>query len=65
VSILARVDEATYDGGAMGSPHPIAWYHEFDGGRAWYTAMGHTSESYAEPAFAEHLAGGILWAVTR
>jgi type 1 glutamine amidotransferase len=64
VTILATVDEATYDGGMMGRPHPIAWYHEFDGGRAWYTAMGHTSESYSEAAFVEHLAGGILWAAT-
>src|SRR5882762_10843778 len=63
ISILATVDEATYSGGAMGSPHPIAWYHEFEGGRAWYTAMGHTSESYAESAFLHHLAGGIVWAV--
>lgn len=61
VSILATVDESTYQGGTMGASHPIAWYHEFDGGRAWYTAMGHTSESYAEPAFVDHLAGGMLW----
>jgi type 1 glutamine amidotransferase len=44
---------------------PIAWYHQFDGGRAWYTAMGHTSETYTESAFRGHLAGGILWAVSR
>lgn len=44
---------------------PIAWYHPFDGGRAWYTAMGHTSEAYTESAFRGHLAGGILWAVSR
>jgi len=34
------VDEKTYKGGVMGADHPIAWYHEYDGGRAWYTAMG-------------------------
>lgn len=65
VTILATVDESTYSGAAMGPPHPIAWYHRFDGGRAWYTAMGHTSESYREPAFLDHLAGGIVWAATR
>lgn len=48
-----------------GSAHPIAWAHEFDGGRAWYTAMGHRAESYADPAFLDHLAGGILWAIGR
>jgi hypothetical protein len=37
----------------------------FDGGRAWYTGLGHTHESYAEEKFLEHLAGGILWALQR
>jgi hypothetical protein len=62
VRILATVDETTYEGATMGSPHPMAWYHHFEGGRAWYTAMGHTTESYAEPDFLAHLLGGILWA---
>jgi type 1 glutamine amidotransferase len=62
VTVLAALDESTYQGGRMGDHHPIAWYHEFDGGRAWYTGLGHTSESYSEPAFLDHLAGGILWA---
>jgi type 1 glutamine amidotransferase len=46
----------------MGAMHPITWYHGFDGGRAWYTAMGHTDESFAEPAFLQHLREGIKWA---
>ena len=63
VKMLASLDESTYKPGplAMGD-HPIAWYHEYDGGRAWYTAMGHTKESYDEPLFREHLLGGIRWA---
>ena len=65
ISVLATVDETTYTGATMGTPHPVVWYHLFDGGRAWYTAMGHTSESYSEPAFIDHLAGGILWAAAR
>jgi type 1 glutamine amidotransferase len=60
--VLATLDETSYEGGTMGDPHPIAWYHYFDGGRAWYTGLGHTPESYAEPEFLDHLAGGILWA---
>jgi type 1 glutamine amidotransferase len=40
----------------------MAWYHEYEGGRAFYTALGHTSESYAEPAFLGHLEGAIEWA---
>jgi cytochrome c len=62
VRILATLDEASYTGGRMGAFHPIVWYHEFDGGRAWYTGLGHTDESYSEPEFLYHLAGGILWA---
>jgi type 1 glutamine amidotransferase len=59
VQVLATLDEATYSGGAMGADHPIAWCQEMDGGRSWYTAMGHTKESYAEPLFRVHLLGGI------
>jgi type 1 glutamine amidotransferase len=59
VQVLATLDEATYSGGAMGADHPIAWCQEIDGGRSWYTAMGHTKESYAEPLFRLHLLGGI------
>lgn len=62
VHVLLTVDEKTYHGGVMGTFHPIAWYHSFDGGRSWYTAMGHTSESYQEPLFLAHLWGGILYA---
>ena len=59
VQVLATLDEATYSGGAMGADHPIAWCHKVDGGRSWYTGMGHTKESYAEPLFRLHLLGGI------
>lgn len=62
IQVLATVDEASYQGGSMGVPHPIAWYHGFEGGRSWYTGMGHTTESYAEPDFLDHLRGGVLWA---
>ena len=51
VHVLARLDESTYTGGTMGSDHPIAWFHDYDGGRAWYTAGGHTTGSFAEPLF--------------
>jgi type 1 glutamine amidotransferase len=62
VHVLASLEESTYSGGTMGADHPIAWCHSFKGGRAWYTAGGHTIESYSEPAFRRHLLGGILWA---
>ena len=64
VHVLLTLDETTYDPGdaTMGADHPIAWWHDYDGGRAWYTAGGHTDESYAEPLFLGHLLGGIQWA---
>jgi type 1 glutamine amidotransferase len=62
VHVLMTIDEKTYQGGNMGAFHPIAWYHQYDGGRAWYTALGHTSESYKEPLFLQHLWGGIMYA---
>ncbi|HKV12223.1 MAG TPA: ThuA domain-containing protein [Thermoanaerobaculia bacterium] len=62
VTVLLTLDETSYPGGQMGSDHPIAWYHGFEGGRAWYTAGGHTDASFSEPAFLEHLLGGIRYA---
>lgn len=64
VNVLITIDESSYSGGNMGSNHPISWYHTFDGGRSWYTAMGHTSESYSEADFKSHVLGGVLWAAT-
>ena len=63
VQRLLNLDESTYSGGVMGAQHPIAWCHTFDGGRSFYTAGGHTSESYEEPDFFRHLTGGLLWAM--
>jgi cytochrome c len=61
--ILAELDEKTYEGGENGANHPIAWYHEFDGGRAFYTGGGHTKEAYSEPLFLKHVLGGIKYAM--
>jgi len=62
VEVLLRVDERSYRGGRMGSSHPVTWRQRFEGGRVWYTAMGHTTCSYVEPAFLAHLLDGIRWA---
>ena len=65
VHVLATLDEESYEGGKMGDDHPIVWAHEYDGGRAFYTGLGHTSESYEEPLFREHLLQAILWTAGR
>jgi type 1 glutamine amidotransferase len=65
MTVLLTVDESTYQGGGMGQDHPIAWCHVHEGGRAFYTGLGHTVESFEEPAFLSHLLGGIKWAGSR
>lgn len=62
ITVLVTLDETSYNGGTMGTSHPITWCQEYDGGRSWYTGMGHTSETYEEPQFRIHLLGGIEWA---
>lgn len=73
LNYLITVDESTYDvtddwgkgvSHGMGDFHPVAWYHEFDGGRSFYTAMGHMPENFRDELFLEHIWGGILWAAT-
>ncbi|HUQ66241.1 MAG TPA: ThuA domain-containing protein, partial [Flavitalea sp.] len=63
IKVLMSLDESTYEGGTNGAEHPISWYHEYDGGRAFYTGLGHTDESYSEPLYLAHLAGGIKYAI--
>lgn len=61
--VLIKVDESTYGGGTNGDNHPMSWYKEYDGGRAFYTGLGHTVESYSDPLYLKHLAGGIRYAI--
>ncbi|MBV6490783.1 MAG: ThuA domain-containing protein [Fimbriimonadaceae bacterium] len=65
VNVLMRIDEATYNGGRMGADHPVTWCHEFEGGRAWYTALGHTKESYSESEFVEMIRRALRWVAKR
>ncbi|WP_329125489.1 ThuA domain-containing protein [Streptomyces sp. NBC_01465] len=60
--VLATLDETTYTGGTMKGDHPIAWCQTYQGGRSFYTGLGHTKESYAEDAFRKHLLGGLRYA---
>ncbi|WP_420603354.1 ThuA domain-containing protein [Flagellimonas sp.] len=65
VNVLMKLDESSYKGGTNGDNHPIAWYHEFDGGRAFYTGLGHTEASYDDSDFKQHLLGAIEWCLRR
>lgn len=53
-------DKPTYYGGTSS---PSVWCHEFDGGRQWYTSLGHDSTTYATTEFQQHIMGGIIWVI--
>ncbi len=62
IHVLIKIDEKTYQGGKNGDNHPMSWYHDFDGGRSFYTNMGHTDETYSDPLFLGHVWAGLLYA---
>src|SRR5450432_723118 len=73
LNYILAVDESSYNpkadwgkkkGEGMGKLHPIAWYHTYDGGRSFYTALGHMPTDFSDPTFLNHLYGGIFWAAT-
>jgi type 1 glutamine amidotransferase len=75
LNYILAVDESSYNpnvewgnrnlkGVGMGSFHPIAWYHQYDGGRSFYTALGHQPSDYTNNAFLDHIYAGIYWAAT-
>lgn len=70
---ILSVDEKTYNpkadwgtkkGSGMGNFHPVSWYHNYDGGRSFYTALGHMPTDFTNEAFLNHLYAGIFWAAT-
>ncbi|MBK8291706.1 MAG: ThuA domain-containing protein [Flammeovirgaceae bacterium] len=63
INVLYKLDETSYKGGENGDNHPIAWYHDFDGGRSFYTGMGHTDESYIDPQYLDHVYQGLVYAM--
>jgi cytochrome c len=62
LKFLVKVDENSYKEGQMGDFHPMSWYHEFDGGKAFYTNFGHTPETFSEPLMTKHISEGLKWA---
>ena len=62
INELLNLEENSYEGGKNGEYHPITWYHEFGGGRSFYTGLGHRGETYHDERFIKLLLGGILYA---
>jgi len=63
VKVLITIDESTYKGGTNGAFHPMSWYHDYDGGRAFYTELGHLEACYTDETYLKHLLGGIKYAI--
>lgn len=61
LNILITIDESSYNGGGNGEHHPMAWYHEYDGGRSFYTALGHDNKSWEDPMYQQHVLGGLKY----
>ena len=62
INILLNLDEKSYTGGEHPDYHPITWFHEYDGGRSFYTGLGHTKDVYEDDRFIKLLEKGILYA---
>jgi cytochrome c len=62
INVAITIDEKSYVGGKNPDFHPMSWYQDFEGGRSFYTAMGHTNESFSEPLFLNHVWAGIQYA---
>lgn len=65
VTVLIDIDESSYEGPRMGSYHPVAWVHELEGGRVFYTVSGHLPESYNEDNFIIHVREGLRWVMAK
>ncbi len=65
LTFLLAVDETSYTGGTMPDFHPIAWYHQFEGGKSFYTALGHHPETYTDADFRKHISGALRWLVAK
>jgi len=63
IKVLLTIDESSYEGGKNGKVHPFSWYHDYDGGRSFYTSMGHLKETWTDETFLKHLYGGIIYAI--
>ena len=63
VNVLLSLDEASYEGEQkMGGDHPFTWYQYFEGGRSFFTSLGHTPEIYGNKDFKEMVRKGVEWA---
>jgi uncharacterized protein len=41
--------------------YPAAWTHDFDGGHAWITVLGHDKKDYSDFMYVKHILQGIYY----
>jgi type 1 glutamine amidotransferase len=61
INILTTLNEDSYKGLKMNSSHPISWYHLYDGGKVFYTELGHSEATYDDLRFYNHIQGALQW----
>lgn len=62
VNSLIEIDRDSYVGAKSSGLEPISWHHEFDGGRSFYTNLGHSIATYSDIRFRNHVLGGLVYA---
>jgi type 1 glutamine amidotransferase len=65
VHVLVTIDPKSIgdSGEADVNPNPLVWYHNFGGGRVFYSGLGHSNESWSEPYMVTLITGALSWAV--
>ncbi len=65
VNVLINLDESSYQADPklkMGGDHPFTWYHYFEGGRSFFTSLGHTKAVYHNADYQKMIEAAIVWA---
>jgi type 1 glutamine amidotransferase len=65
MTTIEDAEKSIYPGDTFGDYFPLCWSQEFEGGRQWYTALGHDAHTYNNDTFRKHLRGGILWVLNK
>ncbi|CAA9962152.1 Secreted glycosyl hydrolase [Pyrenophora teres f. maculata] len=65
LTVLLRGDPSTFKGGKHGDDHPLVWCQEFEGGRVFFTALGHFNDAYEDEWFVGQVERGLMWAARK
>ena len=63
LNVLMVLDSTTFKSNSHTQNYPNAWYHDFEGGRSFFTAGGHNEKDFDDPLFMQHIFGGITYAI--